>query len=360
MILAYKFKVLSDILEIYKVNNNGKIVFNRDHFESSTPYPDSTRYLHELIEDGIVHINGDVFTINTYTWISLFVKELNKLFRSNQIGFYCEFKEKDKLLHFIKKESETVSIYFEINFDPHPETKESNIIHFCKLYTFEFNIFWLDLVNDNNNFLMFCSYLNNEFDKLTFDERIKFLFLNDLKSGDVSQVFNSIKNYIKEKFNSRDITLEENRLIKKLLRIDNFEVESFSIDDCSLLIIRYDSNLEIISLKEGRIHYSENVKKEINILKNKLENKVLEYRRFIFLNEANFFRNTQSMFRLILTILTVIVTPINIIILAFNIDNLLIKTIISIIMIISLFGIIVWVIVPMIRMFSFKWKIKVK
>ena len=365
MILGHKYELLASLLSYYSVQEDGYIKFSLNDLKKQFDTKD-VQYILQLQNESIVSIKNQLVEVNTNEWIELFVSCLNKELSNSGVKIQCKSNTSKKQLDFYESgksdESDDAIKSFVINFDPmFGDTKVTDVIHFCNYLSFDFAIYWLDLLNDINLFDMFCAYLNNQFEKLNFYKRPIITLHEDMSAGEKRQLFEiSVKGYFKKNFNVKDnIDIEYSNIIRKFIAEDNFSSFEVEIRSHTLIVVRTKDGIEFFSFEKGKLFFTEEIESILDDLKKKVDKKLKQLDQISFLTKHNFFRDIQGLYRLLST-LGIISTPFSAILLFFKIGNIYINIVATILVILTYIPIINMIILPQFKIVRFQWDLDKK
>ncbi|MCY9592995.1 hypothetical protein PC41400_27115 [Paenibacillus chitinolyticus] len=365
MLLGSEYEWLSRIAGVYNRHiTTGQFQFTENDYKLKFSYDSSLLELEKLIYKGYVIRRDNLIILDSIQWINTFLDGINKSLIKYNNKLKCEYDLQENKV-FIYENNEKIKGY-SLNFSK-MATPEDEVINFVRLASFDFYIYWLDLLNDNELFEMFYYHLTNKLSKFKYDKRIIFDFLDDLETSEFNEIYETtLKEYFKNKeMDIRELTNDQGQVLKKFLLSDIFNAYSVSIHSCIIFVVKKDKKIEFISYETSEI-YDESVIGEIEVLRNKLLKKVTLYRSLNRFNKNKVGENTQKTIQ----IASLLITPINILLLfgiSKNIswikdlvNNYYLYIVIVGVLIISLIGAFLWVIIPSIRLSIFKWKLPMK
>ncbi|MCA0971860.1 hypothetical protein LCM20_14735 [Halobacillus litoralis] len=353
--MGRKYELFTEILTTYKVHASKKVFFGIENFLKNFPEQDMT-YLNELVNDGICLKRTNTIEVYPYKMIEVFLEELNLQFHTKEIGYTARLQ--NEYIVFAKDDDDS-EIHFLINFNPLKPNTAEKTINFCNRFNVNFYLYWLDIVNDANILRMLSSYLSNEFESLAYNHLYSFKFLESLPVDVIIEIYNtSIKGYFRDKehVQLQEPDFEDYQLVKKFLRVDNFEAFKVFIHSKALLIVRSNASISCLSVTMNKINYPKDIIIVLNTLHDKLYQKVSEYRKIKMISETNALRDTNNSFKLGLNIFTLLLTPANLIIFTIDVSEWLKITSIVLTTILVIF-IVYLIIIPSIRPIRFSWKL---
>ncbi|EJQ89405.1 hypothetical protein ACQVWH_19080 [Bacillus toyonensis] len=360
MLLGHEYEILSRIPEHFTLHNSNYFIFNQkkltDEFHST-----EIDSLMSLTDQGILSKKSDLIYIDINNWIDLFIKELEKTMTNLGYSFICKYNKDESLIQFQSKESEDISKEFQLNFNPNAEEvyNLNNVIHFCIPMSFEFSLFWLDLINNHNILIMFCEFLNNEFERFQYDKKIRFNFFDGLELGDINHIYHkSISSYFtKKQFNKNIISEELNQKIKMFISKEDYEAYQITINKSNIAVVKLKNEIIFFSFLEDKLYYSQETLQELENLKELLLNKVSEYNQIMLINRTKLIDSKHKSSIIIFNIFSYLAISLNFFIYTLNLNNQYLKFATATISIISLLAIIWWIIIPVIKISRFSWEI---
>lgn len=373
MLIKYEYELLSSIVANGIAKVNGDIVVSIKKIDDELKDEKFDEYLQYLELNGIIERKVDKINILIENWVDFFVNILNNSFSINNMNVLCKKKvEVGKLtkefyvefhINGINKKFRLVFNNSDVN-----EYIEENLIFMKTADICSHEIYWIELINNVNLLIQFCSYLQNEatnINKSVYEEINIFEGIDDKY---VSEIFNvSIKKYfLKKKHNIYNFDKEACSIIHNLFMDDNLSYYGVEFDKCKLWIIKKDKKFKFISIKNNELVYLKEIESEINILQDKLIKKISQYNSLILYKENNILDNVLKTLGKISTICV----PISIIfcLLAFiniNIDSIINSKVINILIKISIlilavlqFFLLKVIVVPVFKLSKFSWKLK--
>jgi hypothetical protein len=366
MLLGYEYELLSKIAKYYRRHNNGTFRFSINDYKLKFSEEDpSLLYLSKLEQIGFVVRDNELLTLESHKWAEFFISKLEKELKNIDSGITCKYSKEASIIQFYDKDNLITEFY--LNYDP-KKSDEQKIIHFIHLDTFDFHLFWLDIINDTLLVEMLDSYLKKIIVRLDFDKRIRFNFFDGIESEYLNQIFHtSIKGYFSDaKMEVKDVSTPLNLEIKKFVKKDEFESFEVDIHGNQLIILKVDRRIEFLSLYNGQLFYSDAVIHEINKLKATLIEKVSNYIKISMFNKHKIIDNTKKSIQLV----TLILVPLNALLLYLNTigiatfekitKNPWVIGVLGIILIIILIATLYLVVYPAYQLSRFKWDIKYK
>ncbi|MFB0831827.1 hypothetical protein ACEU2D_19790 [Brevibacillus laterosporus] len=361
MHLGCEYAILSKISNHYRRQSDGKFRFTeKDYLQKIDDDPD-LEYLALLENAGFVKRNNKQIEIDSITWLNFFVKNLNHEIKRFHIQ--CRYSSIEKELQFYKDEK--LVIKFVANFNEENFKVNEHIINFCYVYSFEYNIFWFDLLTDINQLEFFCAYLNNQITKLSSDNRPIFDIFEGLKDEYLGEIYRvTIPDYFQQsKYESTRIRNSQLQKISTLIKKENPETYGFIICNHEVFFVKAEKTIQVLSFINDELVFSNEVLSEIEFLRQKLIKKISQFRSYTLKNENKVFDISKRT----LEITTMILTPLNLLILIFTsyynnlnkyFSNPYVIGIMAFFLCIVLIITFTTIIIPTIKLNFFKWKIK--
>lgn len=357
MLLAHKYEILSSLLKYYNLQSDLTLKFSRENLEKKIGKENANILLGK--DDTIIKSEKQLIIIDAKSWLHLFVQELNKLLCAKGDNLSCRVSSDYKNIEFFNNEK--IMKEFKVNFDPNyfkDYTEET--INFCEILSFTYNIYWLDLINNINTFDMFYEYLVEHFNKLALQVNPR-ISIENLSSDEKRQLYQiSIKKYLNEKYHlTEDIGATESNLIRNYIREDNIYICKVNMNGQDIFIIQTRDTIEFIGFKKTKLNINNVNKREINNLKDSIQEKIVELDKLTFLTKHNFFRDIQGFYK-ILSTLSILSTPLAALLLIFNINIKILNISILIVISLTYYFIFKMIIAPQLKISKFSWDIKKK
>ncbi|MDA1935455.1 hypothetical protein COM77_23300 [Bacillus cereus] len=358
MLLGRKYEILSQIPDFFTVHNNNEIIFKKDLLDEHFEVTDIPTFL-SLQNDGIISEKNDYIYIDLVKWIDLFIHELQKTIDSLGFSFICKFDSSNhnpKLI-FHAKDTDSPIKEFSCKF-AQDEDDSQNVIYLCYPSSFDFSLFWLDLVNDINLARMFCQYLNGEFEYLRYDKRIKLDFTDILDSKDIFQLNRSIKEYfIEREFKITTASEELHQKSKNFICKDGFEIYEVNIDNTQIAVIKVDKQIIFLAFFNNTLYYPPSIIQKLNNLREIIEKKVNQYSQILLFNKIKLIDSNNKISRIIFQIITYFGIIINVLLAFYNLDYWWLKIPSATIAFIALIALVFWIILPAFKINKFNWKL---
>lgn len=365
MLVGSEYEHISKIAHHYTLHSNGTYIFSESDYKLNFHEDYNLFYLSRLEELGFIVRERSMIKISINKWILYFIAKLEAEFKLLGYKLNCQYKEDTRTVYFLDEIGERISA-FTINFDPEYDNISDNYINFVHLDTFDFYIYWLDLLNDKQLLDSFYSFLMNEFKSFKYKNRLVFNFFDGIEDQFLMQLYyNSIKNYFKEKgMEEFQIPAHISQAVKVLVKKDDFLQYGITIASIQVVVVKLGRTIEFILFENGELAQNSKVVKEIQELKEKVLEKVNSYAKIALFNKNKIIDNFKKTIQLV----SLLFTPINAILLygiSLNIPylsslskNKWIFGTVTLLHIITIVGTVFWVAIPSWRLTRFSWRIK--
>lgn len=362
MLIQYEYEVLSfaALTSTSKVDGNLSFLLSKLNDELGE---DTGLYIKKLKINGFIDDKLDRITIITNRWLEFFVNLLQGEFDKNNMNVRCELDNVSKTIDFnINGSNKKFDLIL------NEEYKSNNInndsIYMCKIYEYDDDIYWLDLLNDINLLSLFYNYLINEINHINKTIYKKIDNLEGLTSSHVSEIFNnSIKKYfLGKQYTIVELEDSEIRYINKLMTDDNISLYAMKNNKIVICIVKKKDTITFLELKDSKVYFSDFANREISELKEELNKKISQYRNPVMYKENNVLDTTIKLTTQLVTYTAPTTMIISILgLLNINISKLIQYKWILIIAIIVLaiiqVGIFIFIYVPGYKINRFKWDI---
>ena len=365
MLVDYEYELLSYIVN-KSISKSDDIIFVS--FSNIREIdPNIQLYLEKLKDSEIVEINVNGIDIYVNKWIDFFSTLLNNEFIKYNMQIECYYDTKCHCLMFNINESIKK---FNIVIKKESRVYKDDTIFMCKFNLSIGDIFWMDLLNDSNKLQMFYLYLLNEINRINMGIYKDINIFEGIEDTHLSEIFNvSIKEYFKQKGKIIDEVSHEVKLIvRDIIKKDEINCYSVNLGETTLIIIKDTRIIKFVTIKNDIIVYSKEVDDEILDIKEKLIEKVSEYRKLNMFRDNNIIENSNKLSEGSMKFFLPFMIAINILVNMGGLTNFvsmyLIKgvKIFSYILVLILlyiqFKIVSLIYVPAYRLSKFKWDIK--
>lgn len=366
MLLGSEFELLSMIAKSYTVYHDGVFRLSKVNFEEKFPeVPPMTLLRLEAL--GFLKLSDGQVLVNGNAWARFFVLTLETSLKEIGYFFSCEYVEEEQQLTV--SDNSKSKKKFHLNFKQEDFDKFQDAINLCYIDTFEFHLFWIDLLNDKNLLQLFAKYVKNEIVRMEYLYRPIFSFFEGLPLEDLSRIYNeSIKEYFRQGgFEIQaDMSSELAGRVYNLTAKDAIDAYNVKIYGFDVVVIKLENRIEFLSFYDKELRYNEAIRNQIGTLRSILEKKVSLYRDLSMVNRHKVISNIKQ----IVEVVSVLLVALNGTLL-YAISNGLkqiagISTNIQVIVAVAIFQLVVslaiawWVVIPAIRLSTFNWRIKFK
>ena len=291
MLLGNEYELISAIAAHYHVHRDGIIRFSYGDFNKN--FPNQIATLEKLINLGFLFKHKDEIHIDGTKWEIFFVEQIDKCFKQSKFKIRCFYDAKEHSIFF---SSEGNQMKFSLSLIEKLNDDYEKTIYLCFVKTFDFNLFWLDLLNDVNLLEQFALYLTHSLTKLKFDNRIKFEFFDNVRKEYISEIFNvSLKELFLEKcYKVVEMEGHLKKIIHKIIKKDNYQAYMIQKQDCNLIILKEEDTLSFLSFTGEELTYNTEVKNMIKTLEKLLTKKITKYRELTMLNNNKVMSNVKN------------------------------------------------------------------
>lgn len=360
MLVEYEYELLS-YMASKSISKSDNVIFVP--FNYINDLDDNINvYIEKLKGNGIAEINKNGIDICINRWIEVFLNLVNQKFLKNNINIIANYIDEKKLMIFNVDDTE---VKFNIVIKKESKVYSGDCIFMSLLNLSLGDLYWMDLLNDNNKLQMFYMYLKKEVSRLNIDKYKELNIFEGIQEAHISEIFNvTLRKY----FEDREryiipIDLETKLLIKDIIKKDELNYYGIDFDEFMLVVAKDNRIIKFISIKDEQIIFSKEIDQTIEDIQCKLIKRVSEFRKLHMFKDNKIIENSSKLTDAAIKLFLPIITAINLLGLSqfITVESIskyrYLTYIISGVLVVLQIYIIILVYIPIYKLAKFKWDI---